>query len=99
MSVFPNSSKTVVQNNFLMVKLSFLDYSPILFWPFFALDYINQVLSEEENMDPKSNREEWDSPITFTAKSSRKLNFDWGLTKLKINCFWVGFDFNIFVLP
>lgn len=36
----------------------------------FSHDYISQVLSEEEVPDPKSNKEEWDSPITFTAKSS-----------------------------
>lgn len=38
----------------------------------FSHDYITQVLSEEEIAEPKSNKEEWDSPITFTAKSSRK---------------------------
>lgn len=26
----------------------------------------------EDDTEPKSSREEWDSPITFTAKSSRK---------------------------
>ncbi|KAF5303352.1 hypothetical protein FQR65_LT08265 [Abscondita terminalis] len=36
----------------------------------FSHDYITQVLSEEEIAEPKSNKEEWDSPITFTAKSS-----------------------------
>ncbi|KAF5273248.1 hypothetical protein FQA39_LY07579 [Lamprigera yunnana] len=36
----------------------------------FSHDYISQVLSEEEIAEPKSNKEEWDSPITFTAKSS-----------------------------
>ncbi|XP_030762273.1 sodium/hydrogen exchanger 3 isoform X3 [Sitophilus oryzae] len=36
----------------------------------FSHDYISEVLNEEMDTDPKSNREEWDSPITFTAKSS-----------------------------
>lgn len=40
---------------------------------FFCLDYINEVLNEEDTTEPKSSiKEEWDSPITFTAKSSRK---------------------------
>lgn len=34
-------------------------------------DYINEVLHEDDT-EPKSSKEEWDSPITFTAKSSRK---------------------------
>lgn len=33
-------------------------------------DYINEVLHEDDT-EPKSSKEEWDSPITFTAKSSR----------------------------
>lgn len=41
----------------------------------FSLDYINEVLNEDDNTEPKSSREEWDSPITFTAKSSRKYQF------------------------
>ncbi|KAJ8949754.1 hypothetical protein NQ318_005077 [Aromia moschata] len=36
-----------------------------------SLDYISEVLNEDDT-EPKSSKEEWDSPITFTAKSSRK---------------------------
>ncbi|CAG9761671.1 unnamed protein product [Ceutorhynchus assimilis] len=37
----------------------------------FSHDYISEVLNEDaDTSEPKSNREEWDSPITFTAKSS-----------------------------
>ncbi|KAI4469869.1 hypothetical protein MML48_1g14209 [Holotrichia oblita] len=36
----------------------------------FTHDYINEVLHEDDT-EPKSSKEEWDSPITFTAKSSR----------------------------
>ncbi|VEN49644.1 unnamed protein product [Callosobruchus maculatus] len=35
----------------------------------FCHDYISEVLNEDET-EPKSGREDWDSPITFTAKSS-----------------------------
>ncbi|KAG5892223.1 hypothetical protein JTB14_034772 [Gonioctena quinquepunctata] len=35
----------------------------------FCTDYISEVLNEDDT-DPKSMKEEWDSPITFTAKSS-----------------------------
>ncbi|KAK9753379.1 hypothetical protein QE152_g3433 [Popillia japonica] len=35
----------------------------------FTHDYINEVLHEDDT-EPKSSKEEWDSPITFTAKSS-----------------------------
>ncbi|CAH0546992.1 unnamed protein product [Brassicogethes aeneus] len=38
---------------------------------FFYIDYISEVLNENGDTEPKSSREEWDSPITFTAKSSR----------------------------
>lgn len=38
----------------------------------FVTDYINEVLHEQDDTDVKSIKEEWDSPITFTAKSSRK---------------------------
>lgn len=37
-------------------------------------DYISEVMNEDDT-EPKSSREEWDSPITFTAKSSRKSFF------------------------
>ncbi|XP_017771890.1 PREDICTED: uncharacterized protein LOC108559210, partial [Nicrophorus vespilloides] len=37
----------------------------------FSHDYINEVLHEDnDTTDPKSSKEDWDSPITFTAKSS-----------------------------
>ncbi|XP_050311886.1 sodium/hydrogen exchanger 3 isoform X2 [Anthonomus grandis grandis] len=37
----------------------------------FSHDYISEVLNEDADItEPRSNREEWDSPITFTAKSS-----------------------------
>ncbi|XP_060520651.1 sodium/hydrogen exchanger 3 isoform X2 [Cylas formicarius] len=36
----------------------------------FSHDYISEVLNEDVDTEPKSNREDWDSPITFTAKSS-----------------------------
>ncbi|XP_063919692.1 sodium/hydrogen exchanger 3 isoform X3 [Zophobas morio] len=36
----------------------------------FSHDYISEVLHEDDT-EPKSNKEDWDSPITFTAKSSR----------------------------
>jgi sodium/hydrogen exchanger-like protein 3 len=35
----------------------------------FSHDYISEVLHEDDT-EPKSNKEDWDSPITFTAKSS-----------------------------
>ncbi|XP_074035148.1 na[+]/H[+] hydrogen exchanger 2 [Leptinotarsa decemlineata] len=35
----------------------------------FCTDYISEVLNEDDT-EPKSFKEEWDSPITFTAKSS-----------------------------
>ncbi|KAJ8922415.1 hypothetical protein NQ315_004361 [Exocentrus adspersus] len=38
---------------------------------FLSLDYISEVLNEDDT-EPKSSKEEWDSPITFTAKSSRR---------------------------
>ncbi|XP_065162371.1 sodium/hydrogen exchanger 3 isoform X14 [Atheta coriaria] len=35
-------------------------------------DYIDEVLHEDnDTTEPKSSKEDWDSPITFTAKSSR----------------------------
>ncbi|XP_049819790.1 sodium/hydrogen exchanger 3 isoform X4 [Aethina tumida] len=40
----------------------------------FSHDYISEVLNEDMDTEPKSSREEWDSPITFTAKSSRCVN-------------------------
>ncbi|XP_076264206.1 na[+]/H[+] hydrogen exchanger 2 isoform X10 [Rhynchophorus ferrugineus] len=36
----------------------------------FSHDYISEVLNEDADTEPKSNKEDWDSPITFTAKSS-----------------------------
>lgn len=33
----------------------------------------------EDDTEPKSSREEWDSPITFTAKSSRKYLFKYSV--------------------
>lgn len=44
-------------------------------YPYFlSLDYINEVLHENEDGETHAMKEDWDSPITFTAKSSRKLN-------------------------
>ncbi|XP_065162372.1 sodium/hydrogen exchanger 3 isoform X15 [Atheta coriaria] len=38
----------------------------------FSHDYIDEVLHEDnDTTEPKSSKEDWDSPITFTAKSSR----------------------------
>ena len=42
-----------------------------LFEKIHFLDFIAEVLQEDDT-EPKSSKEEWDSPITFTAKSSRK---------------------------
>ncbi|CAG9761670.1 unnamed protein product [Ceutorhynchus assimilis] len=43
----------------------------------FSHDYISEVLNEDaDTSEPKSNREEWDSPITFTAKSSPSTGTD-----------------------
>lgn len=37
----------------------------------FSHDYIDEVLHEDnDTTEPKSSKEDWDSPITFTAKSS-----------------------------
>ncbi|XP_018572204.1 sodium/hydrogen exchanger 3 [Anoplophora glabripennis] len=41
----------------------------------FCHDYISEVLNEDDT-EPKSSREEWDSPITFTAKSSPSTGTD-----------------------
>ncbi|XP_068893583.1 Na(+)/H(+) exchanger protein 2-like isoform X4 [Tenebrio molitor] len=40
----------------------------------FSHDYISEVLHEDDT-EPKSNKEDWDSPITFTAKSSHESIF------------------------
>ncbi|XP_048525087.1 sodium/hydrogen exchanger 3 isoform X3 [Dendroctonus ponderosae] len=42
----------------------------------FSHDYISEVLHEDADTEPRSNREEWDSPITFTAKSSPSTGTD-----------------------
>ena len=42
-----------------------------------ASDYINEVLQESENDGDgtrAASKEDWDSAITFTAKSSRKFS-------------------------
>ncbi|XP_045463356.1 sodium/hydrogen exchanger 3 isoform X3 [Harmonia axyridis] len=41
----------------------------------FSHDYINDVL-QEDNADSKVDKEDWDSPITFTAKSSPSTETD-----------------------
>ncbi|XP_076264199.1 na[+]/H[+] hydrogen exchanger 2 isoform X4 [Rhynchophorus ferrugineus] len=42
----------------------------------FSHDYISEVLNEDADTEPKSNKEDWDSPITFTAKSSPSTGTD-----------------------
>lgn len=73
-SAFPNSSKTELPNNSRMVSyyLTKGRISPRLAQvTFLPLDYITEVLHEDDT-EPKSTKEDWDSPITFTAKSSRE---------------------------
>ncbi|XP_064215970.1 sodium/hydrogen exchanger 3 isoform X2 [Tribolium castaneum] len=41
----------------------------------FSHDYISEVLHEDDT-EPKSTKEDWDSPITFTAKSSPSTETD-----------------------
>lgn len=72
--VFRNFNKMERPNNFPMVRFSLnpLFSVVVLVAPLSPLDYISEVLKEDADTDPKLNKEDWDSPITFTAKSSRK---------------------------
>lgn len=49
------------------------------FMDYRAIDYINGVLYELENGETSkpSSKEDWDSAITFTARTSGKKTFSW----------------------
>lgn len=52
----------------------------------------------EDDTEPKSSREEWDSPITFTAKSSRKWSSFYLRFKEKQSFLYIQFNSSKMVL-
>lgn len=70
MSVFQNFNKMAQQSSSVQVIFPCFLAIYLLSFLIFSLDYISEVLNEEDT-EPKSIQE-WDSPITFTAKSSRE---------------------------
>lgn len=71
MSVFRNSSKMDLPNSSRTVGYKAILVVRLLVTKGVLADYISEVMNEDDT-EPKSSREEWDSPITFTAKSSRE---------------------------
>lgn len=61
------------------IKILIIIRTKRCFYTSLNLDYLNDVLHEEHEEDLEKEaspqNEEWDSGLTFTAKSSRKLNF------------------------